>query len=46
MVLNVIPDAGPGAPITEIWINYPLDEVDEQVEAYLKHHITRLAKSA
>ena len=38
--LNAIPDAGPGAPITEIWINYPLDEVDEQVEAYLKHHIT------
>ena len=38
--LDTLPDSGPGAPTTEIWINYPLDEKDEQVEAYLKQHIT------
>lgn len=38
--LNAIPDSGPGVPVTEIWINYPLEEKDEQVETYLKHHIT------
>ena len=38
--LDAFPDSGPGTPITEIWINYPLDEKDEQVEEYLKKHIT------
>ena len=38
--LDTLPDSGPGTPITQIWINYPLDEKDELVEAYLKQHIT------
>ena len=38
--LDAFPDSGPGTPITEIWINYPLNEKDEQVEEYLKRHIT------
>jgi len=38
--LDAVPDTGQGTPTTEIWINYPLNEKDEQVEDYLKKHIT------
>ena len=38
--LDAVPDAGQGVPTSEIWINYPLNEKDEQVEEYLKKHIT------
>ena len=38
--LDAVPDSGQGTPVREIWINYPLDEKDEQVEEYLKKHIT------
>ncbi len=37
---DTIPDSGPGKPTTEIWINYPLEEQDTQVEEYLKNQIT------
>ena len=38
--LDAVPDEGQGAPNTMIWVNYPLSEKDEQVEEYLKKHIT------
>jgi len=38
--LDALPDNGPGTPITEIWVNYPLDDHDELVESYLRKHIT------